>query len=305
MSVKRKSKNPSDSWTVKDLKNFIKEKTAEAKQKIKEFEELEYKGLEGRYFRESVEKLRKISGTKSKNRNTISAGLNKKKKDLLRQAKELANFGKRKSTQQVHTKVVQQRKNKEYEAWKREFDERIERESKTKLGDDGYTDEEREYFDRVNKANEEAWAKEREEFEKVLTGEPLPKDKPFSDPKKERAYDTFNDRYYDGTLTREEYDNLIDTWNSVKDYLKSFGYERRSGDYTPDTNADIAGNIQDYAEIYTPEEIAEGMREVTEMRDARANDPNHPEFWTPQRMLLELEIYLEQNFGSEDDFYEG
>lgn len=292
MSVKRKSKSPSGNWTVSDLKKFIREKTQQARQKIKEFEELEYKGKAGRFFRESIKKLKKASGSKTKNPYDISMGLGKKKKDLMEQAKELEKFTKRKSTQEVAQSVERQRV------------ERINRKTESERVEE---ETEKERFDRVNKANAEAWAKEREEFEKVLVGEPAPKpkDQPFSDPKKERAYDTFNERYYDGTLTREEYDNLIDIWNSAKDYLKSFGYERRSGDYTPDTNADITGNIQDYAEIYTPEEIAEAMREVAEMRNAKANDPNHPEYWTPQRMLLELEVYLEQNFGSEDDYYEG
>ena len=301
MSVKRKSKSPSGNWTVKELKNFIREKTQQAKQKIKEFEELEYKGKAGRFFRESIKKLKKASGSKTKNPYDISLGFGKKKKDLMEQAKELEKFTKRKSTYEVAQSVEKQRR------------DRIER--ATKKADED--------FDRNGPSDYEEWVKwKREEDRLASQPEQIPEqeyeyineekdlfqsqvdaynDTPYDDPKKERAFNTFSERYYNGTLTRTEYDNLIDTWNAVKDYMKSFGYERRSGDFTPATNADISGNIQDFAETYTPEEIAEGMREVAKERQSRANDPRNPEYWTPQTMLIKLDEYLKENFGEDEE----
>ena len=301
MSVKRKSKSPSGNWTVSDLKKFIREKTQQARQKIREFEELEYKGKAGRFFRESIKKLKKASGSKTKNPYDISLGFGKKKKDLMEQAKELEKFTKRKSTYEVAQSVEKQRR------------DRIER-ATSKADED---------FNRNGPSDYEEWVKwKREEDRLASQPEQIPEQEyeyvneekdlfqsqvdaynntPYDNPKKENAYHTFNERYYNGTLTRTEYDNLIDTWNAVKDYMKSFGYERRSGDFTPATNADISGNIQDYAETYTPEEIAEGMREVAKERQARANDPRNPEYWTPQTMLIKLDEYLKENFGKEDE----
>lgn len=287
MSVKRKSKSPSGNWTVNDLKKFIREKTQQAKQKIKEFEESEYKGKAGIFFRKSIKKLKKASGSKTKNPYDISMGLEKKKKDLLEQAKELEKFTKRKSTYEVAQSVEKQRRERvervsnktdDYEEWKKE--ERPVRSEQIPEQEYEYVNEEKDLF----QSQVEAY-----------------NDTPYDDPKKERAFNTFNERYYNGTLTRAEYDNLIDTWNAAKDYMQSFGYERRSGDFTPATNADISGNIQDFAETYTPEEIAEGMREVAKERQARANDPRNPEYWTPQTMLIKLDEYLKENFGEEDE----
>ena len=287
MSIKRKSKSPSGNWTVNDLKKFIREKTQQAKQKIKEFEELEYKGRAGIFFRKSIEKLKKASGSKTKNPYNISMGLGKKKKDLIEQAKELEKFAKRKSTYEVAQSAEKQRRERvervsnktdDYEEWKKE--ERPVWSEQTPEQEYEYVNEEKDLFQsQVDAYN----------------------DTPYDDPKKERAFNTFNERYYNGTLTRTEYDNLIDTWNAAKDYMQSFGYERRSGDFTPATNADISGNIQDFAETYTPEEIAEGMREVAKERQARANDPRNPEYWTPQTMLIKLDEYLKENFGEEDE----
>jgi hypothetical protein len=301
VSVKRKSKSPSGNWTVSDLKKFIREKTQQARQKIKEFEELEYKGKAGRFFRESIKKLKKASGSKTKNPYDISLGLGKKKKDLMEQAKELEKFTKRKSTYEVAQSVEKQRR------------DRIER-ATIKADED---------FDRNGPSDYEEWVKwKREEDRLASQPEQIPEQEyeyvneekdlfqsqidaynntPYDDAKKERAYNTFNERYYHGTLTRTEYDNLIDTWNAVKDYMKSFGYERRSGDFTPATNADISGNIQDYAEIYTPEEIAEGMREVAKEREKKAHDEIKPEYWTPQTMLIKLDEYLKEHFGEKDE----
>lgn len=287
MSVKRKSKSPGDNWTVNDLKKYIREKTQQAKQKIKEFEELEYKGKAGIFFRKSIEKLKKASGSKTKNPYDISMGLGKKKKDLTEQAKELEKFTKRKSTYEVAQSVEKQRRERvervsnktdDYEEWKKE--ERPVRSEQTPEQEYEYVNEEKDLFQSQVEAYNDA---------------------PYDDPKKERAFNTYNERYCNGTLTRTEYDNLIDTWNAVKDYMKSFGYERRSGDFTPATNADISGNIQDFAETYTPEEIAEGMREVAKERQARANDPRNPEYWTTQTMLIKLDEYLKENFGEEDE----
>lgn len=287
MSVKRNSKSPSDNWTVNDLKKFIREKTQQAKQKIKEFEELEYKGRAGIFFRESIKKLKKASGSKTKNPYDISMGLGKKKKDLIEQAKELEKFTKRKSTYEVAQSVEKQRRERverisnktdDYEEWKKE--ERPVRSEQIPEQEYEYVNEEKDLFQSQVEAYNDA---------------------PYDDPKKERAFNTYNERYCNGTLTRTEYDNLIDTWNAVKDYMKSFGYERRSGDFTPATNADISGNIQDFAETYTPEEIAEGMREVAKERQARANDPRNPEYWTTQTTLIKLDEYLKENFGEEDE----
>ena len=287
MSVKRKSKSPSGNWTVNDLKKYIREKTQQAKQKIKEFEELEYKGKAGIFFKKSVKKLKKASGSKTKNPYDISMGLGKKKKDLIEQAKELEKFAKRKSTYEVAQSVEKQRRERverisnktdDYEEWKKE--ERPVRSEQIPEQEYEYVNEEKDLFQSQVEAYNDA---------------------PYDDPKKERAFNTYNERYCNGTLTRTEYDNLIDTWNAVKDYMKSFGYERRSGDFTPATNADISGNIQDFAETYTPEEIAEGMREVAKERQARANDPRNPEYWTTQTMLIKLDEYLKENFGEEDE----
>lgn len=290
MSVKRKSKSPSGNWTVNDLKKFIREKTQQAKQKIKEFEELEYKGKAGIFFRKSIQKLKEASGSKTKNPYDISMGFGKKKKDLLEQAKELEKFTKRKSTYEVAQSVEKQRRERvervsnktdDYEEWKKE--EREERpvwSEQTPEQEYEYVNEEKDLFQsQVDAYN----------------------NYPYYDSKKERAFNTFNERYCNGKLTRTEYDNLIDTWNAAKDYMKSFGYERRSGDFTPATNADISGNIQDFAETYTPEEIVEGMREVVKERQARANDPRNPEYWTTQTMLTKLDEYLKENFGEEDE----
>lgn len=286
MSVKRKSKSPSGNWTVNDLKKFIREKTQQAKQKIKEFEELEYKGKAGIFFRKSIQKLKKASGSKTKNPYDISMGLGKKKKDLLEQAKELEKFTKRKSTYEVAQSVEKQRRERvervsnktdDYEEWNKE--ERPVRSEQIPEQEYEYVNEEKDLFQsQVDAYN----------------------NYPYYDSKKERAFNTFNERYCNGKLTRTEYDNLIDTWNAAKDYMKSFGYERRSGDFTPATNADIIGNIQDFAETYTPEEIVEGMREVVKERQARANDPRNPEYWTTQTMLLKLDEYLKENFGEEE-----
>lgn len=286
MSVKRKSKSPSGNWTVNDLKKFIREKTQQAKQKIKEFDELEYKGKAGIFFRKSIQKLKKASGSKTKNPYDISMGLGKKKKDLLEQAKELEKFTKRKSTYEVAQSVEKQRRERvervsnktdDYEEWNKE--ERPVRSEQIPEQEYEYVNEEKDLFQsQVDAYN----------------------NYPYYDSKKERAFNTFNERYCNGKLTRTEYDNLIDTWNAAKDYMKSFGYERRSGDFTPATNADIIGNIQDFAETYTPEEIVEGMREVVKERQARANDPRNPEYWTTQTMLLKLDEYLKENFGEEE-----
>jgi len=301
VSVKKKSKSPSDSWTVSDLKKFIREKTQQAREKIKEFEELEHKGKAGRFFRESIKKLKEASGSKTKDPYKISLGLGKKKGALLEQAKELERFTKRKSTKDIAQSAEKQRR------------ARIERASiKTdeefnKNGPSDYEEWKRwkEEHDRLSSQADEISEQEykylKEDEEAVQSVADNYNNTPYDDEKKEHAYQTFNERYYKGTLTRTEYDNLIDTWNAVKDYMQSFGYERRSGDYTPATNADISGNIQDYAEIYTPEEIAEGMREVAREKDIKAKDKTNPVYWTPQTMLIKLDEYLRENFGEEDD----
>lgn len=48
----------------------------------------------------------------------------------------------------------------------------------------------------------------------------------FSD-KVQRQYDTFVDRY--GDLTKQEYLDMIDTFNNVKEALKQYGYESMGG----------------------------------------------------------------------------
>lgn len=52
-------------------------------------------------------------------------------------------------------------------------------------------------------------------------------DEPVFSDKVQRQYDTFVDRY--GDMTKQEYLDMIDTFNNVKEALKQYGYENKGG----------------------------------------------------------------------------
>lgn len=56
-----------------------------------------------------------------------------------------------------------------------------------------------------------------------------PEGKRKSEEKTERQYKTFTDRY--GDMSRDEYEDMIDTMNVVKNTLKDYGYEDYGGSY--------------------------------------------------------------------------
>lgn len=281
MSKKRKGTNPREDWSTKELKEYIKKATAEAEQRISEYLGLERRGRTGIHFRKSVKELRKVSGTKSKNLFKISLNLNKKKSDLLKQAKELQKFLKRKSTKDITEKAIKQeeikeeirrqrveydlKKQKELEEYRNEIEER----AKNISVDDSYTDVELE----------------------------PPADDPFDDPKKERAYQTYKDRY-NSDLSRDEYDDLIDLWNAIDPYLESFGYERNKGNYTPASNTDIIENTADLLGEYEDWQIERAMEAVVRMKRQSALNK---EYMTPMAMLVELDVVLENLFKNEDE----
>lgn len=273
MSKRRGGTNPREDWSTKKLKEYIRKATEEAQQRISEYLGLEKRGRVGIFFKKSVKALRAASGTKSKNPMKISLNLRKNKGDLLKQAKELQKFLKRKSTKDITVKAKKQ--DEELRKWR----EGVEK---------SYSEPE--------KKNADAWRKEREEFEKVLDepSEP-PSDQPFDDPKKERAYETYRDRY-DPDLTRDEYDDLVDVWNAIEPYLDSFGYEKNKGNYTPAGNVDITENVADLADDYDTYQIQTAMKEVIRRRqEAKNND----DYWTTQRMLVELEVVMDEWFGDD------
>jgi hypothetical protein len=279
VSKRRRGTNPREDWSTKELQEYIRKATAEAQQRINEYESLDRRGRTGIHFRNSVKALRKASGTKSKNPMKISLNLRKNKGDLLKQAKELQKFLKRKSTKDITEKAIKQKevkeeirrqrveydlkKQKELEDYRNEIEERAEKTS----SDDSYTN---------------------------VEPEP-PADEPFDDPKKERAYETYRDRY-DPDLTRDEYDDLVDVWNAIEPYLDSFGYEKNKGNYTPAGNVDITENVADLADDYDTYQIQTAMKEVIRRRqEAKNND----DYWTTQRMLVELEVVMDDWFGND------
>lgn len=306
--IKRKSrgKTPTPSWTTKEIKIWIRERTREVQEQVKEFQNLEKKGREGLFFRKSVKELQKAATGKTRNDMNVPVGNMTKKSDLLAQAKKLAAFGKRKSVKQIGRKVDIQKVYNELDEEDRrladdyslkekvksgsdlkeeisvikqvEYEERLKRlneqeeydYTKYQLGDDGLTNSDRDYLMDIG------------EYDNYLNEQKT--ESPYEDDKKERAYQTFKQNY-DQSLTRDEYDRLIDVFGAIGSYLSSFGYERDAGDSRPKTNMMFIGNIQDYVrEGDDAMSIYWAVREVIERSKGQG--------WTPMRIMQELDELL-------------
>lgn len=239
MPKRGKSKTPDSTWSVSDLKEYIRKRTSEVNEQIRDYEKLHFKGTSGWRFRQSVQKLQKAATGKIRRDMSVPMKLNKAKNKLVEQAKELMRFGKRASTKKIkeHIKSI-----KDVTLFKQspgDVNEKTDVSNWSKLSDE----EKKELY--------EEWRKEEEKEDKD---------------KHDRAFDTFKDRY-DQDITREEYDDLVDTFSLVGYMLESYGYKDRQGNEIPEENAIIAGNLQDFSKKYEPEEIYYAMRMVLDERE--------------------------------------
>lgn len=277
--ARRKSKNPSNKWTVKELKTWVSEKSEEVRQQVKDFENLEVKGRAGIFFKKSVKALQQAATGKTRSDNYIPTGNRTKKADLLKQAKELLNFGKRKSTKQVKQNVEIQRIKRE--------DTYVKTEPIKK--DNRYLDEDFSEYDRKQKENKEFL----DEFNKMMDDDNTYNEyiishdldsnlaPPFDDEQKERAYQKFKE-HYDSTLSRDDYETMLDVFNALSNYLVSFGYERQHGDTPNEDNITLVGNLLDYVESEeTVMNIYWAARE--------AIDKSKGKQWTPMIIMKELD----------------
>lgn len=304
-STKTRSSIPNSKWTVKEIKGWIRERTKEVQKQVKEFESLEKKGREGLFFRKSVKELQKIATGKERKDLKVPLGDLTKKSDLLAQAKKLSAFGKRKSTRQVGRKVdIEKAYNDLTENHKRIAKERNLREtvnSGRELFDAVQYWEELEDIENYSRDNrdldedsstihnqrsyEEA-EKEYNRYDSDYKDSIV--EEPFENEKTERAYQTFKERY-DQSLTRDEYQQLLDIFGAIGNYMGSFGYERDLGDSKSVENITMTGNLIDY--VKDKEKEGNNVMSVYwAAKEAIANAEGKG--WTPMQIMQELDRIL-------------
>lgn len=89
--MRRKSKNPSDKWTIKELKEYVRETTNKANEIIRNYNKPGMKA--DKRYDQRIRKLQQASGQKKIGKNVKVAKLaNKAKAELLKQAKGLMSF---------------------------------------------------------------------------------------------------------------------------------------------------------------------------------------------------------------------
>lgn len=260
---KKKSGVPSNKWSLGELKEFIRGATKKAEQIMRSLDELITKPAQAWRTRKGFGKLREKSGKKSRGEYDIPLGLDKKKKDLVEQAKELYKFNNRTTTKRVEEAKVEETRLQEEARLRREEEKRSWSEETSGFTDTGDRTSDIDYI--PDDYDPDNYKKDKWDL--------------FNDwdEKTRRAYESFKN-HYDPTLTPDEYDKLMWTFGEVKDYLQSFGYGDKQA------NADsFVNNIIDYQKEGIPSiKIYETMKDLSQKLEGK----------TQQEALSILDEYL-------------
>lgn len=245
----KKNGVPSNKWSLGELKEFIRGATRKAEQIMRSLDELITKPAQAWRTRKGFGKLREKSGKKPRGEYNIPLGLDKKKKDLVEQAKELYKFNNRTTTKRVEEAKVEETRLQE-EARNRREQEKKEWIEGTTTPDD-YND----WQPREQDVYDEEMLRDYDYNEELFND---------WDEKTRRAYESFKN-HYDPALTPDEYDKLMWTFGEVKDYLQSFGYGDKQA------NADsFVNNILDYQKEGIPSiKIYETMKDLSQKLEGK------------------------------------
>ena len=255
---RKKSRTPDETWTLKELKEYIRSASKKAEDVMRSFEELIDKPKQAWRVRKGFNELRKKAGRRARGDNDLPLGLNKGKKALIEQAKGLYNFNRRKTTKQVRQSHAEQTKfRQKHEARRAEADGLYETEPQSQ----------------------------------PVSRQIRPEDYPFPDWWEEdtkRAYKSFVNNH--GYITPGEYHDLMETFGEVKEFLQTFGYEDSKANVD-----DFVNNMIDYNQgtkdnkAYSRGEMLEAMRAVSQMAKS--------EKLTMQQSLIRLDAYLDEHFN--------
>lgn len=251
---------PSNKWSLGELKEFIRGATKKAEQIMRSLDELITKPAQAWRTRKGFGKLREKSGKKPRGEYDIPLGFDKKKKDLVEQAKELYKFNNRSTTKRVEDAKVEETRLQEEARLKREEERKTWYEQPTEYTTmpDDYSYDDTSY----EKPDEES-------VEKFIYDN--------WDEKTKRAYDSFSN-HYDPTLTPSEYEKLMWTFGQVKDYLNTFGY----GDAKANSDNFVNNMIDYHREGISEAKIFMGMLELSKKLEGK----------TQQEALTLLDEYL-------------